>query len=183
MTLQIQSSNRPFFTLIPTQMIKVLCASLVLFLFSLELNLAQAQDTQATTLDSNEMRILELIQKGQAALKNAQSRLIKRVAKKKTAALKEALKSFSFAHRFMTDLQLNNPSLSEQINQGYEKALSDPLIQKELKTIEADLIKALAAKDKVKAYEAALELSQLDARLPEYVYLMKVFNNLQPSQN
>ena len=83
----------------------------------------------------------------------------------------------------MTDLQLDNPSLTEQINAGYTEALSDPLIQKELRSVEARLTKALATKDNAKAYEAALELSQLDARSPEYVYLMKVFNTLQPTQN
>ena len=144
---------------------------------------ASAQEVAEAGLDSNEMRIQELIKKGQEALKRTKSRRIKRNSRKKKAALKEALKSFSFAHRFMTDLQLDNPSLTEQINAGYTEALSDPLIQKELRSVEARLTKALAAKDNAKAYEAALELSQLDARSPEYVYLMKVFNTLQPTQN
>lgn len=141
---------------------------------------AIAQEAPEAALDSNEQRILELIKKGQESLKRSQSRRVKRNSSKKKQALKEALKSFSFAHRFMTDLQLNNPSLTEQINAGYAEALSDSLIKKELKTVEANLTKALAAKDNAKAYEAALELSQLDARSPEYVYLMKVFNMLQP---
>lgn len=132
---------------------------------------------------SNEMRIQELIKKGQEALKRSQSRRVKRNKKKKKNALKEALKSFSFAHRFMTDLQLENQSLSEQINAGYTEALSDPLIQKELNSVESSLIKALAEQDSNKAYEAALELSQLDARSPEYVYLLKVLNTLQSNSN
>ena len=141
-----------------------------------------AQDAPEAALDSNEMEILKLIQQGQASLKQSKSSRVKRNSKKKKIALKEALKSFSFAHRFMTDLQLTNPGLTEQINKGYTEALSDPLIQQELKTQEANLTKALAKQDKDSAYEAALELSNLDARSREYMYLMKVFSTLQPQK-
>jgi hypothetical protein len=142
-----------------------------------------AQEAAAQESVSNEMRIQELIKKGQEALERSKSRRVARNKKKKKVALKEALKSFSFAHRFMTDLQLENQSLSEQINAGYTEALSDPLIQKELNSVESSLIKALAEQDSNKAYEAALELSQLDARSPEYVYLLKVLNTLQSNSN
>ena len=165
-----------------SRLISSIGLSVALLLSQAVTNESRAQEAPEAALDSNEMEILKLIQQGQASLKKSKSSRVRRSSKRKKTALKEALKSFSFAHRFMTDLQLSNPSLTEQINAGYTEALSDPLIQQELKTQEANLTKALAKQDKDSAYEAALELSNLDARSREYMYLMKVFSTLQPQK-
>jgi|GEM_PF-2962394 len=165
-----------------SRLISSIGLSVALLLSQAVTNESRAQEAPEAALDSNEMEILKLIQQGQASLKKSKSSRVRRSSKRKKTALKEALKSFSFAHRFMTDLQLSNPSLTEQINAGYTEALSDPLIQQELKTQEANLTKALAKRDKESAYEAALELSNLDARSREYMYLMKVFSTLQPQK-
>jgi hypothetical protein len=140
-----------------------------------------AQDS--TQEGSIKARVQKSIEEGQAALKRSQSRSVRRSRVKKLSALKEALRSFSVAHRSITvmrDLQQDPQELSDELDKGFLDVLSDPLVQKELNDIESALMKALVNKDYNKAGELAQQLSELNARSREYLYLIRLFNSAQP---
>ena len=144
---------------------------------------AYAQEGSADSSQSLKERIQKSITEGNEALKRSQSRAAKRRKNKKLTYLKEALRSFSVAHRSITvmrDLQQDPQELSDELDKGFLDVLSDPLVQKELNDIESALMKALVNKDYNKASELAQQLSELNARSREYLYLIRLFNSAQP---
>lgn len=147
---------------------------------------AYAQEGSADPSQSLKERIQKSIAEGNEALKRSQSRAVRRRKSKKLTYLKEALRSFSSAHRLMEvmrDLPIEgDATLSAELEKGYLDALSEPLIQREFKSMETKLLKALSQKKMTEAAELAQQLLELDARSAKYMYMTKVFNTMASQQ-
>ena len=145
-----------------------------------------AQEPSADSSQSLKERIQKSIHEGNEALKRSQSRAARRRKNKKLTYLKEALRSFSSAHRLMEvmrDLPIEeDTTLSAQLEKGYLDALSEPLVQREFKSMETKLLKALSQKKMTEAAELAQQLLELDARSTKYMYMTKVFNTMASQQ-
>jgi hypothetical protein len=83
----------------------------------------------------------------------------------------------------MRDLPIEgDATLSAELEKGYLDALSEPLIQREFKSMETRLLKALSQKKMTEAAELAQQLLELDARSAKYMYMTKVFNTMASQQ-
>jgi|LauGreDrversion4_2_1035121.scaffolds.fasta_scaffold530735_2 uncharacterized protein YicC (UPF0701 family) len=130
----------------------------------------------ASQEDPNVAQLRTLVQEAKDKLADGR----RKKGAQRSSALKESLKTFSRAWRSMTGLQIESPSLSAEINSGFDEIFADPAVRRELKDLEERLAAHLSAKDYSKAYDVAEELQQLNSRSREYDYMMRVISSLLP---
>ena len=75
-------------------------------------------------------QITAMVDKGEKNLEASKKRRIRRNRKKQLKHLKQALKSFSDAHRMIIGLQLDDVALKQAVADGLNEAHSQSVIQK-----------------------------------------------------